>query len=162
MPKVDRVIPLLVYRDIPAAHNFLVNAFGFHAEGVVRRPDGQAVHGEVQAGETTIWLHRATSEHSLDSPLGPIVSESGIVVQVDDVDAHYKQARAAGANIETEPVDQPCGQREYGVRDPEALRQTQFFGARPRNHVFDLIFTHPNDHVGHDSAQTHFLNPDAI
>jgi MerR family transcriptional regulator, thiopeptide resistance regulator len=122
MPSIDRVIPLLVYRDIPAAHDFLVKAFGFQAGGVVRSPDGQAVHGEVQAGDTTIWLHRETSQHNLDSPLGPSISNNGLVVQVDDVDAHYRQARAAGANIENEPVDQPYGQREYGVRDLEGQR----------------------------------------
>ena len=122
MPKINRVIPLLAYRDIAAAHDFLVTAFGFQPGGVMRSPDGQAVHGEVHAGDTTIWLHRATPEHGFDSPLGPSVSNNGLVVHVEDVDAHFKQARAAGANIESEPVDQPYGQREYGVRDPEGQR----------------------------------------
>ncbi|MGH9646117.1 MAG: VOC family protein [Bryobacteraceae bacterium] len=122
MPKIGRVIPLLVYRDIPAAHDFLVRAFGFHAGGVVRNPDGQAVHGEVQAGDSTIWLHRETSHHNLESPLGGRIANDGLMVYVDDVDAHYRQARAAGANIDNEPVDQPYGQREYGVRDLEGQR----------------------------------------
>jgi uncharacterized glyoxalase superfamily protein PhnB len=99
-----------------------VKAFGFQAGGVVRSSDGQAVHGEVQVGDATIWLHRATSEHGLDSPLGPSVSNNGLVVYVDDVDAHFKQARAAGAKIDSEPVDQPYGQREYGARDLEGQR----------------------------------------
>jgi uncharacterized glyoxalase superfamily protein PhnB len=43
-------------------------------------------------------------------------------VHVDDVDAHYESACAAGAKIETEPQNQPYGQREYGVRDPEGHR----------------------------------------
>jgi MerR family transcriptional regulator, thiopeptide resistance regulator len=50
------------------------------------------------------------------------VANSGLVVQVDDVDAHYQQARAAGARIDNEPVDQPYGQREYEARDPEGHR----------------------------------------
>jgi uncharacterized glyoxalase superfamily protein PhnB len=50
------------------------------------------------------------------------VANSGLVVQVDDVDAHYQQSRAAGARIDNEPVDQPYGQREYGARDPEGHR----------------------------------------
>lgn len=119
MPRIDRVIPLLVYRDIVAAHDFLVRAFGFEAGVIDRSPDGQVVHGEVQAGQTTIWLHRATAAHGLDSGTS---SDSGLVIHVDDVDAHFQRARAAGAQVEKEPVDQTYGQREYGVRDPEGHR----------------------------------------
>jgi MerR family transcriptional regulator, thiopeptide resistance regulator len=119
MATFERVIPLLTYQDIAAAHDFLVRAFGFAPEGVHRTSDGQAVHGEVRAGVAAIWLHRVTAEHHLDSPRGVDVANSGLVVQVDDVDAHYQQARAAGARIDNEPVDQPYGQREYGARDPD-------------------------------------------
>lgn len=31
---------------------------------------------------------------------------------VDDVDVHYRHARASGAPIESAPVDQPYAQRE--------------------------------------------------
>lgn len=122
MPSIERITPLLTYQDIAAAHDFLVHAFGFVAGGVHRSPEGQAVHGEVRAGDTAIWLHRVTPEHHLDSPLAVDVANSGLVVQVDDVDAHYQRARSAGARIDSEPVDQPYGQREYGARDLEGHR----------------------------------------
>ena len=122
MPKIECVIPVLTYRDIAAAHDFLVQAFGFTAGGVDRSPDGVAVHGEVRAGDMRIWLNRATAEHQLASPGAADVANSGLVVQVDDVDSHYEQARSAGARIDSEPVDQPYGQREYGARDPEGHR----------------------------------------
>ena len=38
---------------------------------------------------------------------------------VDDVDAHFKRAKAAGATILEEPADQFYGDRRYGVEDPE-------------------------------------------
>jgi len=41
---------------------------------------------------------------------------------VDDVDAHYEQARLAGARIDSQPVDQWYGRREYGARDLEGHR----------------------------------------
>jgi len=122
MPTTTRVIPVLTYRDIAAAHDFLVAAFGFVPGGVHRTPDGQAVHGEVRAGESAIWLHRVAHEHQLDSPLAVDVANSGLVVYVDDVDAHYARARAAGATLDGAPVDQPYGQREYGARDLEGHR----------------------------------------
>jgi hypothetical protein len=69
MPTVNRITPVLTYRDIAAAHDFLVQAFGFVPGGVDRTPEGQAVHGEVRAGDAAIWLHRVTAEHHLDSPI---------------------------------------------------------------------------------------------
>ncbi|MEP6908956.1 MAG: VOC family protein [Actinomycetota bacterium] len=38
---------------------------------------------------------------------------------VDDVDAHYERARAAGAEIGMEPTDQPYGDRRYDAEDLE-------------------------------------------
>jgi uncharacterized glyoxalase superfamily protein PhnB len=119
VPTIKSIIPLLVYKDIPAAHEFLVKAFGFEAGGVVHDAKGQPIHGEVYAGQTKIWLHRVTAEHGLDLSAK---SSGGLVVYLDDVDAHCERARAAGAHIESEPQDQPYGQREYGVRDPEGHR----------------------------------------
>ena len=80
MVKFERTIPLLVYEDIPAAHDFLVKAFGFESGGVMRNAEGQPVHGEVRAADTTMWLHRVAPEHGLASTL----AGSGLVVYVDD------------------------------------------------------------------------------
>ena len=126
------VIPVLTYRDIAAAHDFLVRAFGFASGGVHRSPDGVAVHGEVRVGDAPIWLHRVSAEHQLDSPLSGTAAHAGLVVYVDDIDAHYAAARAAGARIDSEPADQPYGQREYGARDPEGHRW--YFAAPLKNH----------------------------
>jgi len=122
MPSLEGVVPVLTYQDIAAAHDFLVRAFGFDAAGVYRDVEGQAVHGEVRAGNAAIWLHRVAPEHQLDSPRGADVANSGVFVSVDDVDAHYEQARLAGARIDSQPVDQWYGRREYGARDLEGHR----------------------------------------
>jgi MerR family transcriptional regulator, thiopeptide resistance regulator len=119
MSKIERIIPLLVYKDIQAAHDFLVKAFSFEPGGVQHDAGGQAVHGEVRAGSAAIWLHRVTPEHDLASSGA---ASSGLVVFVDDVDAHCERARAAGSQIDSAPQDMPYGQREYGARDPEGHR----------------------------------------
>lgn len=119
MMKFERLIPLLVYKDIQAAHDFLIKAFGFESGGVQRNAEGQAIHGEVRAGLAAIWLHRVAPEHQLGSDA---IRSSGLVVYVADVDQHYQQARAAGARIDSEPADMPYGQREYGARDIEGHR----------------------------------------
>ena len=117
-----QLIPVLTYQDIPAAHDFLVKAFGFHGGGVSSDEAGRPLHGEVSMDGATVWLHRVTAEHHLESPLTHDVANAGRFVYVEDVDAHFERARAAGARIDAPPVDQPYGQREYGARDPEGHR----------------------------------------
>ena len=122
MTKIEKVIPVLVYEDIKAGHDYLVDVFGFESGGVDHSSDGMVVHAEVRTAQGAIWLHRVTGEHGLQSPNALPAVHSGMSVFVDDVDAHYERAKAAGANIEREPEDQSYGLRDYGVRDPEGHR----------------------------------------
>ena len=78
------------------------------------------VHGEVYVGDTAIWLHRVAPEHRLGAATD--IASVGLVILVEDVDAHFARAKAAGARIQSEPADQPYGQREYGVLDAEGHR----------------------------------------
>lgn len=128
--RTPQVVPVLVYEDLEAAHDYLVEAFGFAPGGVERSEDGTAVHAEVRLGDEVIWLHRVTAEHAMASPRGAGASHSGLSVHVADVDAHYERARAAGAPVEGPPVDKAYGLREYGVRDPEGHR---WWFATPRH-----------------------------
>ena len=116
------VIPVLVYADVEAAHDFLVGVFGFTTGGLHRLDDGTVVHAEVRHGDAAIWLHPETAEHELASPRAAAVSHGGLSVVVPDVDAHHARAEAAGARIDSPPTDQDYGLREYGVRDPENHR----------------------------------------
>ncbi len=128
MPTIERLITLLVYENIPAAHDFLVEVFGFTSGGIERNGEGNAVHAEVQAGSAAIWLHRVAPEHQMLSPrMLPGVS-CGAYVQVDDVDAHFERSRSGGAKIESEPQDQQYGMREYRARDLEG--HSWWFGSR--------------------------------
>lgn len=116
---VQRRVSLLVYEDIAAMHDYLVRVYGLGAGGVERDDNGQAVHGEVRAGDGVIWLHRVSPDFSLASPrmLGGATACTAVVV--DDVDAHHAHAVAAGATIAYPPTDQSYGMREYGTHDPE-------------------------------------------
>jgi MerR family transcriptional regulator, thiopeptide resistance regulator len=113
------VIPLLVCADIEAQHDFLVKVLGFQSAGIERLADGRVVHAEVRAGSRRFWLHRIDEAGKLVPPARLGAASGGIVVHVDDVDAHHDRVRATGAEILSEPTDQDYGQREYGVRDPE-------------------------------------------
>src|ERR1035437_7951853 len=48
MAKVaQRIVTVLIYADIEAAHDFLVESFGFTAGGINRNAEGEVMHGEV-------------------------------------------------------------------------------------------------------------------
>ena len=113
------IIPVLACSDIATEHQFLVDALGFVSIGIDRASDGTVSHGEVRAGERRIWLHRTSETAKLATPAMLGAAGGGITVYVKDVDAHFEAARGAGATIVSEPKDQPYGQREYSVRDPE-------------------------------------------
>jgi len=122
MTNPQPITPVLVYEDIEAAHDFLVEAFGMQSVGVNRDADGRPVHGEVRVGGAPIWLHRVSAEYELRAPSSLPAASGGLAVLVPDVDAHHEHARAAGAAIDSQPTDQPYGRREYQARDPEGHR----------------------------------------
>ena len=118
-PVAVRRLTLLVYRDLEAAHRFLVEVFGFGAGSLHRDDAGTVVHAEVHAGDGVIWLHRESPEHRLASPATSGTASHCMAIDVDDVDAHHHRTRAAGAEIEYAPTEMPYGVREYAARDSE-------------------------------------------
>lgn len=116
---IRRAIPVLVYEDLPAAHDYLVRVFGFGAGSVDRDDEGTPVHAELQAGEGVIYLHRVAPEFEVASRASAGVDTAGVDVIVDDVESHYAHAAAEGAHIVYAPTDMPYGFREYGARDYE-------------------------------------------
>ncbi|HEX6682409.1 MAG TPA: MerR family transcriptional regulator [Candidatus Limnocylindrales bacterium] len=118
---VQARIALLVYADIAAAHDWLVRVFGLGPGRIDRDEQGRAVHGELRAGDGVIWLHREQDDDQfqLRSPRSLGVATATTAVMVEDVDAHYRHAKAAGATVVQEPVDQPYGYRVYSAKDLE-------------------------------------------
>jgi uncharacterized glyoxalase superfamily protein PhnB len=113
------IVPVLSCEDIAGEHDFLVKIVGLDSGGLARAPDGSMIHGEVRAGDRRIWLHRTSETAKLSTPEKLGAASGGMVVFVGDVDAHFAHAKGAGAIILSAPADQPYGQREYGLRDPE-------------------------------------------
>ena len=123
-----RVTPYLYYKDSAAALDFLTTAFGFTEK--LRMPDesGGVSHAEVMLGDGVV-MFGTPADHRSPKELGGVTHS--IYVYVDDVDAHYEQAKAAGAEIVRDPEDQCYGDRNYGVRDPEG--HEWYFGTHVRD-----------------------------
>ncbi len=115
--RLDRRIAVLVYDDIEAAYQYLVDTFGFGPGELTRDPDGTVVHGEIEAGDGEFWLHQRSEEFGLKTPAELGGATGSMVVLVDDVDAHHRYAVEHGAAIRYEPTDMPYGYREYGAVD---------------------------------------------
>ncbi len=85
MTHTQRIIPILVYADIAAAHDFLVDTFGFTTGGLHHDDDGQVVDAEVSLGDEAIWLHRVVADQGLRSPAELGAATGMLNVFVDDV-----------------------------------------------------------------------------
>ena len=114
------IFPFLRYRDAPAAIDWLVAAFGFEKQLVAPGPDGTVAHAQLSLGPGTIMLGSARDDAlGIQSPRDLAAVSQGIYVHVGEVDAHYRRARAAGAEIVIELQDMEYGSREYSARDLE-------------------------------------------
>ena len=117
------VIPGMRYRDAPAAIDWLCRAFGFEKGLVVPGPDGTIAHAQLKFGNGMIMLGSALDDEygqlvKVPDELDGVVTQSTYLV-VDDADAHYAGAVAAGAKIVFDIKDQDYGGRGYSCRDPE-------------------------------------------
>jgi uncharacterized glyoxalase superfamily protein PhnB len=110
------ISPYLFYKDTAAAMDFLVRAFGFTERLVTKNDDGTLSHVELQLGDGVVMMGTPPNQRS-PKDLGQVTV--GVYVHVDDVDALYERAKAAGADLEGPPADQPYGVRSFGVRDAE-------------------------------------------
>ncbi|MEA2320445.1 MAG: hypothetical protein QOD81_295 [Solirubrobacteraceae bacterium] len=114
------VFPTLRYADARAAIDFLERAFGFELRMAVDNPDGGVAHAELSHGAGLVMLgseHGQTDEAYATVAPGP--GSGATYVVVDDADAHYDQALAAGADIVIDPYDTDYDSREYTAHDPE-------------------------------------------
>ncbi|MCU1472908.1 VOC family protein [Amnibacterium sp.] len=109
------VMPVLSYPDVSAATAWLQRAFGLVEH--VRIGDHRAQLG---FGEGALFVADTTNGRTA---AGADLSHS-VTVRVSDIDAHYRVAAAAGAQILAEPADQPYGERQYTAADPAGHRWT--------------------------------------
>src|SRR5262245_19808073 len=112
----QRVIPYLYYKNGKAAIEFIAKAFGFDVRQVVPGPGNLVMHAELGYRDAVVYL--GTPEGQPPAKQLP-KRNAGVLVYVDDVDAHFAHAKAAGAKILDAPADQFYGDRTYRASDPE-------------------------------------------
>lgn len=126
------VIPMLAYENGADAMDWLAKAFGFRERARMSAPDGRLSHGEMEAGDGLIMLatpsphYHGPKRHREESDAARRWSEvpyiiDGVLVYVDDVQAHFERAKAAGATI-LSPVEEAAESKRYRAEDLEGHR----------------------------------------
>ena len=118
----QRIFPMLAYRDAPAALEFLTTAFGFEETMRMEGENGTIAHAELEMGGQRLMLATAWRDAGMAPPIELAGIASQLMVQVDDVDAHFRKALEAGATVIDQPADQEYGERTYRATDPEGHR----------------------------------------
>jgi PhnB protein len=126
------VIPMIAYEHGPEAMDWLARAFGFRERARMLGENGRLSHGEMDAGEGMVMLatpsphYRGPKRHREECDAAARWSEvpyviDGVLVYVDDVDAHFARAKAAGATI-LSPVEHGGEGKRYRAEDLEGHR----------------------------------------
>jgi len=113
-----QVWPTLRARDARALIRFLVEAFGF--EETVVYADGEVVHHAQLSWPEGGGIMLGSVREGQASATDP--GAFGAYVVTGEPDALHARARAAGAEITSEPHDTDYGSRDFSAHDPEGNR----------------------------------------
>jgi uncharacterized glyoxalase superfamily protein PhnB len=111
------IYPYLLYHSCENALDWLSRAFGFEEVLRYQGEQGYVTHAEMKLGDAHVFM--GSPGEGYRNPKEQGGETVGLYVYVDDVDAHYAHAQAAGAEFREEPTDQEYGERRYSARDPE-------------------------------------------
>jgi PhnB protein len=131
--KESRVTPYLIVGNAREMIGFYKKVFGATETLRLDMPDGRIGHAQMAIGTGTIMLADEFPERGILSPnsIGEARSPVSIHLYVENVDAVYETALAAGATSLREPANQFYGDRDAQLKDPSG-------------HVWD-ISTHIED-----------------
>ena len=132
MTDSQRFVPMIAYEDASRAAAWLVRAFGFQEKERFADDSGRVTDVVLTLGNELILAgnpstsYEGPRRHAAGCPAArawldtPYIVD-GVLVYVEDVEAHFARAKAVGATIlsglETDPL-----QRQYRCEDLEGHR----------------------------------------
>jgi PhnB protein len=124
---------MLAYENGIAALEWLARAFGFVERARMTDAEGRLSHGEMETSQGGVVMlasptpdyegprrHRESCAGARRWSAVPWIVD-GVLVYVDDVDAHYDRAKKAGATI-LSPLEDGGHGRRYRAEDLEGHR----------------------------------------
>lgn len=112
------VTPYLTIKHGAKALEFYKKAFGATETFKLMMPDGRLGHAEIRLGDSLIMLSDEFPEYGGKAPETLGGSPVSIHLYVEDVDALFKRALAAGAKERKPVMDQFYGDRSGQLEDP--------------------------------------------
>jgi uncharacterized glyoxalase superfamily protein PhnB len=119
-----RISTALYYEDAAKAIDWLCRAFGFEVRLKVEGEGGRIEHSELLFGDGVIMVGDVRSKpdkypHRRSPRQVGGINTQNMMVYVDDVEAHSKRARAAGAILHAEPKTTDYGEEYWSDRGYE-------------------------------------------
>jgi uncharacterized glyoxalase superfamily protein PhnB len=112
-----QIIPYLYYEDASTALDFLVDAFGFEVKSVFRDDKGAVLTAQLRTGDGVVMIGPGMDGFGTRGVQDSEWATTRMFVYVDEVDAHYARACAAGARIVSEPAAHFSDNRIYVAVD---------------------------------------------
>jgi len=109
-----RVTPNIVADPAERVADFMKQVFGAQERMRMPMPGGKIAHAELTIGDSVVML----ADPAPDFPPSPVT----LHVYVEDIDATYRKALAAGGSSLREPATQFYGDRSAAVVDPAGNR----------------------------------------
>ena len=116
---MQTIFPILRYTDARKAIQWLCEAFGFVELFSVPESGPLVRHAQLKLGTNIIMLGSVRADDGMTSPAVLGIATQALCVYVEDLDAHFERARAAGAEILSAIEDTDFGTRGYHVSDLE-------------------------------------------
>lgn len=108
----DTVLPHVMYQDLIGAIAWLSKAFGFREHYRYGEPPSGA---QLHLGNA--WIMAKQGQQGSASPAKLGYGTQSLTVFVDDVEAHFQKAKAAGAKILEEPHETAYGEFQFAAED---------------------------------------------
>ena len=136
------VTPYLILSGASAAIEFYAAAFGARERMRMAGPDGRIGHAEILVDGSPVMLADEAPERGIRSPRSLGGAGVHLLLYVEDVDARFQRAVAAGARVLRPVQDQFYGDRSGTLEDPFGHQWTL------ATHVEDV----PDDEVARRGA----------
>ena len=117
-PSGHTITAHLSVRDGVKAVEFYQKAFGMELKGLHKTPDGKVMHAELKIGDSTIMVADEFPQSPAPSPATLGGSAVVLNLYVEDVDALFNKAVAAGAKVLMPVANMFWGDRYGQIKDP--------------------------------------------
>jgi uncharacterized glyoxalase superfamily protein PhnB len=112
------ITPGLILDDADRAIAFYKEAFGAEELGTMRCPEGKVMHSALKVGDSILFLSDEFPQCQSRSPRTLGHTSVSLYLYVEDADAAFDRAVAAGAEVTCPVTDVFWGDRFGAVRDP--------------------------------------------